>query len=295
MAPAMKLRFLCLCLWSAACGRLGYSEAMLNSAAGSGDDGRDAGLLPSDARPDYDAAPSCSPLPARSYCEALPELPEPPVLDGVLDCGPTLINFNARGWTASEPIPSDHSARYAVAWREDGLYFYVEVDDPLRLPALARDEGPWCGDGIELYVDADGSFPAAPNYDDPGTIQLLAGAPARDANHELAADARFHTRSQLRAGEWAAAGHVTRIRDNGYALEAFVTAAELELRGWKLAQGGAVGINLAIDVSVASENDAGDCGQRLGQYFLHLTRTPCLFDACRPYQDISTFCTPRLE
>jgi hypothetical protein len=249
---------------------------------------RDASVAP-------DAAVGCTPSAARDYCLRLPALAQPQVIDGELDCGPTLIDLPANGWTSSQSMPSDNHARYAAAWRPDGLYFYVEVDDPLRLPALASDVDPWCGDGVELYADADGMFGSAPDYDDPGTIQLLAVAPARDPSTPLAVDARYHTRSALRAGDWATSRHVMVPRAGGYALEAFIAAADLELSSWRLAAGGTVGFDIAINVSVAVENQQVDCGSYLGQYDLRVSRTPCTSENCRPSTNVAAFCAPLLE
>jgi hypothetical protein len=256
--------------------------------------GSDAAGEP-DAAPAPDAAIGCTPSAARDYCMRLPALAQPPQLDGVLDCGPSLIDLPASGWTASQALPSDNHARYAAAWRPDGLYFYVEVDDTLRLPALAKDVDPWCGDGVELYADADGKYYSAPDYDDPGTIQLLAAAPARDPSTPLAVDARYHTRSELRSGDWTTTRHVMVPRAGGYALEAFVAAADLELSSWGLASGNTVGIDIAINVSVPDENQKVGCGYYLGQYYLRVSRAPCTTDACRPYSNVAAFCTPLLE
>lgn len=284
MAPTLRHAFLSAGLWLAGCGRLGYGE-LPATAAGSG----------GPAAVEIDAAPSCTPVAARDYCSSLPALPDEPVLDGVLDCGPSLSDLPVRGWTSLQRMPSGQRARYAVAWRPNGLYFYVEVADPQLIPARVSDKDPWCGDGVELYVDSDGQYGAAPAYDDPGTMQLLAAAPARDSSTQRAVDARYHTRSELRVGDWAGAHHVTIARDAGYALEAFVRAADLDLSSWHLAAGDSVGLDLAIDVSTDSESVSGDCGHRLGQYFLSVARTPCLVEECRPYLDVDAFCKPRLE
>jgi hypothetical protein len=172
-----------------------------------------------DAAVATDAAVGCTRSAAHDYCLQLPALAQAPALDGVLDCGPTLIDLPALGWNSSQSMPSDTHARYAAAWRPDGLYFYVEVDDPLRLSALASDVDPWCGDGVELYADADGKFYSAPDFDDPGTMQLLAVAPARDPGSTLAVDARYHSRSdsvreigRRRGMSWCRAPRATRSR-----------------------------------------------------------------------------------
>jgi hypothetical protein len=254
----------------------------------------DASATP-DASVTADAGSNCTPSAARDYCLKLPALPQPPQLDGVLDCGPVLIDLPASGWTSSVALPSDSHARYAAAWRPDGLYFYVEVDDMLRLPALASDVDPWCGDGVELYADADGKYDSAPDYDEPGAIQLLAAAPARDSSTPLAVDARYHTRSALRADDWAATRHIMVPRDTGYALEAFIQAAELDLTSWQLASGAKVGFDIAINVSVADESQQAGCGHYLGQYYLRVSRLPCSTDDCRPYSNAAAFCTALLE
>jgi hypothetical protein len=226
----------------------------------------------------------------------LPALLDAPKIDGVLDCGPSLIPLPPSGWNSSKALPPDNHARYAAAWRPDGLYFYVEVDDMLRLPALASVIDPWCGDGIELYVDSDGTYFSPPDYDYPGTIQLLAAAPPRDLSMPRTIDARYHTRSEARADDWDPAGtrHVMVPRDKGYALEAFVAAVDLDLLLWHLSAGGRVGIDIAINVSVADESQKVGCGYFLGQYYLRVARPPCTIDECRPFADVAAFCTPLL-
>lgn len=254
----------------------------------------DAGSMLDAANP-IDAAVGCTPV-MRDYCVTLPALPEAPVFDGVLDCGPALIELVPVGWHSSEAYAGDHPARYAAAWRPDGLYVYIEVDDTLVLPAPASEVEPWCGDGIELYVDADGVYMSAPDYDEPGAIQLLATAPARDSSTALAVDARYHTRDpDDRIADWEASRHVAVARANGYALEAFVTAADLDMDSWSLSAGGRLGFDLAINVSVADDSEQVECGYNLGQYYLRLSRTPCSSDNCRPYSNAAAFCTPVLE
>ena len=248
----------------------------------------------SDAAP-ADAAVGCTPTAARDYCLQLPALASAPQLDGVLDCGPTLIDLPVTGWSSSAATPTDNHARYAAAWRMDGLYIYVEVDDPLRLPALASDVDPWCGDGVELYADADGQYVSAPDYDNPGAMQLLAAAPAADPGTALAVDALYHTRTQTRVANWSAARHVMAPRANGYALEAFIAAADLELSSWTLAAGAKVGFDIAINVSVADASQRVGCGYYLGQYYLRLSKSNCNSDNCRPYSNAAAFCTATLE
>jgi hypothetical protein len=295
------------------CGRLGYGELAAMKDAGpraiepkpdarveirvdAGSVLADAGSVQADAgEPD---AGRCPARRALDFCEQLPELPDEPVLDGELDCGPQLRDLPQRGWTGTGALPAEQRARYAVAWRPNGLYFFVEVDDPERRPAPASEGKPWCGDGVELYADADGRFTAPPAYDDPGTMQLLAAAPAPSDAVARAPDVRFHTRSEADVGEWSDARHGTWPRDGGYVLESFVTAEELALTELHLTAGGRVGIDVAIDVSVASaagdQTGQADCGFRAGQYFLRVAAEPCASESCRPYTNVSAFCTPML-
>jgi hypothetical protein len=192
-------------------------------------------------------------------------------------------------------LPSDSHARYAAAWRPDGLYFYVEVDDAKVVAALKNDKGPWCGDGIELYADNDAVYTAAPNYDPTGTIQLVARAPGDDpTGNVLATDGRYHTRSSKPLGVWATSGHVSVLRDNGYALEGFVSYEDLYLNSWTLSAGGKVGFDIAVNVSADSGQKAA-CGTNLGQYYLRVSSLPCNGDACRPYSNVAAFCTPTLD
>ena len=290
---------LCVC----SCGRLGYAEH-----AAVRDAGRSVPLpVTEDARVEVDAsagaldaamldAGRCPPRLTHDFCEALPELADEPVLDGELDCGPQLRELPQRGWTGMRALPADQRARYAVAWRPNGLYFYVEVDDPQRLPATALEGKPWCGDGVELYADADGRFTAPPAYDDPGTMQLLAAAPAQLTSFERAPDVRFHTRSEEDVGEWNGTRHGTWPRADGYVLEGFVTAEELALPELNLSAGDHVGIDVAINVSVtgSDQTSQGDCGFRAGQYFLRVASEPCTTETCRPYKNVAAFCTPLL-
>lgn len=293
------------------CGRLGYGEqslqdagarkpdALVTRAADAGELAADAGqsvsAVSSDAGQNVDAG-RCPAQRELDFCEQLPALPEEPVLDGELDCGPALRELPRRGWTGARELPDSARARYAVAWRTDGLYFYVEVDDAERLPATQLDGKPWCGDGVELYADSDARFGSAPDYDDPGTMQLLAAAPPRDVSQPRAPDVRFHTRSEADLGAWSAARHGTWARDGGYVLEGFVTAADLGLPAWSLAPDARVGLDVAIDVSVpaADQMSQADCGFRAGQYFLRTASEPCTVEDCRPYKNVAAFCTPVL-
>ena len=63
--------------------------------------------------------------------------------------------------------PPDASAQYAVAWRPDGLYFFVRVHDPSLVPANPS-EFSWEGDEVELYMDSDGDVRGGAHLRQPG-------------------------------------------------------------------------------------------------------------------------------
>jgi len=253
------------------------------------DAGADSSFLrdasPSDARADADGCVSRGPAP--DYCSAIPALGAPPVIDGVLDCGLSLRPLVPQGWTGPSPLPSDVSATYAVGYRPDGLYFYVVVVDPTRIPPRLGDEA-WRGDGIELYVDADGVFTAPPAFDDPGTRQAEITAPVDAVTPS--------TRAQLYVwmgarSDWTSPNFIAVPTPTGYAVEAFVAAAELGLATWKLSAGARVGMDLAINVSDPSTSayDPND-GYRLGQYFLRVTTG----SNPPPFSNVDAFCLPTL-
>lgn len=274
------------------CGRLGFEIA---SDAGtdvgvdaardaSGDAGNDAAV---DARSDAGCQPSADP------CVELHRLADAPTIDGVIE--PCLVPaaITPVGWTGATPLPESLHARAAYAWRPDGIYFYVEVDDPDLHPAMAPDD-PYCGDGIEVYVDDDGAFATAGAYDIPGTIQLVATAPSTPSG------------SSNYGGHWALGGpHGLWIppryamvgRPGGYALETLVQARDLGLPTWSLTAGQQVGLDVSINVSTpdgSAGTSANSCGSRQGQFFLHVTAGP---PSCggAPFCDSRAFCTPALR
>lgn len=260
------------------CGYLGYGEP---------DDtpSEDAGS---------DAASATCPIAAPAdYCASLPRLPDAPVLDGVVDCGLTLSAFAPAGWYAigGAPVPAGFATRYAAAWRPDGLYVYLEVDDANLYPADIVPALLYCGDAAEIYVDADGTFDAPPAYDTMGTRQFLARAPDQGDAQETTGEV---FRQQVRLGAWREAGFSTWTRPGGYALEAFIEAEDLGLSTWSLAAGGSIGLDLGVNVSTV-DGSTSDCDVRLGQYFLRDVAS--LVDPClgRPYCDVGGFCTPTLS
>ena len=239
--------------------------------------------------------PPCALPSASDFCDALPALAAPPVIDGELECGLTLQPVPVVRWTgdAQNPIPAGHSARMAWAWRPDGVYVFVDVDDATRLPSTMM-PNVWCGDSLEIYVDADGSYPTTPMYDDPGTAQLIASAP-ENANDALARGERW-VNAALK-GAWAGSSYRAFPRAGGYVLEGFVVAADLGLTSWSLAAGGHVGIDLSINLSISTDPavppEMADCGRRMGQYFMHVP-AGCTDGTCLPFGNVTGYCNPML-
>jgi hypothetical protein len=262
----------------AGCGRWGYGDASGDVTGGPGivDGGADAGS-------EVDAAPP------PAYCAEVPALAAAPVIDGAVDGDLALIDLPPVAWLgAGSGVPAGQSARYAAAWRPDGLYVFVDVADTSR---VVGDELAWCGDAVEVYVDADGAFPRAPSYDDPGTAQLILAAPPAGAS----SDRRGEKWCTGCAGRYPASvdgeRFVSVATARGYAVEVLVTAAELGMASWSPAD--RVGFDLAIDVSTDSDTGLpcqvdGAYGSRLGQYFLRVDGASPTY----PFATSRAFCTP---
>jgi hypothetical protein len=276
------------------------------------------------AGPDADAA--CSTSAVVDYCSSIPPLPAPPIIDGVLDCGPALVPIIPEDWRSKDPLPPfppGNSAAVAAAWRPDGLYVFLAVTTPVAIPAEPASPA-YFGAGVELFVDDDGAFMTPPTYDNPGTIQFIVRSPpdvssdastdtcpdgSSDASTDAAADASpdaSTTGSRADAyrngglvGPWTSTQFGTFPTPGGFVFEGFVVASDLGLTGWSLAAGGRVGFDVAIDVSFTTACMTGVEGHRAGQYFLHVSTPPpdAAADAAavlEPYQDVGSFCTPTL-
>jgi hypothetical protein len=234
------------------------------------------------------ATQACRPTGAApDYCQQIPALPATPVIDGVLDCGLTLRALVPQGWTGPSTIPADASAEYAVAYRPDGLYFYVVVRDSTRIPPKLGDEA-WRGDGVELYVDSDGVYAAAPAFDDPGTRQVEIAAPVDSQTPSRRAQLYVWQGART---DWTSSSFIAVPTADGYAVEALVTAPDLGIPSWTLSQGARVGMDLAVNVSDPTTGSyaTGD-GYRLGQYFLNVTTG----SNPPPFSNVSAFCAPTL-
>jgi hypothetical protein len=305
----------CIALLLAACGRLGFGEL---PAADSGGARRDAAVAVDSGNARVDAAlgsdaangatdggPSCNVTAVSDYCTEIPRLKSDPRIDGELDCGPPLLDITPRGWTSASAIPAGQVARLAVAWRPTGLYVFLEVQDPTRLPwppaVGTTTEGPWCGDGVEIYVDSDGQNPDAPLYDDPGTVQLIASAPANMNTPVVSGGQRYRSRTnRALISAWTSMRYGAYPRaDGGYTFEALVKADDLDLTSLSLTAAQTIGFDIGVNVSVSAypppPGQQADCNRRLGQYFLKVASEPCTTESCRPYRNSSAFCQPTLR
>jgi hypothetical protein len=217
------------------------------------------------------------------------------VIDGKLDCGLPLRTITPLDWTSTTPIPSDHQgARLAVAWHPEGLYFYVEVTD--SAVARATSSNPvWCGDSVEVYVDSDGSYPDAPAYDDPGTIQLIAAAPS-GADQPVSRDGeRYRDGDLATPPTWNNTNHGAYFTDTGYVFEAFVTAEDQDLASFSLQPGDHIGFDIAINLTLTSPGQAPDCDAHYGQYYLAIAQRNCSGMDCQPHDNSAALCSPVLH
>ena len=241
-----------------------------------------------------DAEASCPASPVVDYCSSLPPLPAPPVIDGVLDCGPALVPAPPVDWIGPSPLPAfpaGNAAQVAVAWRPDGLYVFMDVTTPAAFPAELADPV-FYGAGVELFVDDNAVYANPPSYDNPGTIQLVVAAPPDVSTTGRRAEG---FRNAADAGAWASSQFGTYPTATGFVFEGFVVAADLGLATWALGPGDAVGLDLAVDVSYPTAAMTGPQGHRVGQYFFHVTTAPG--DAAAfgmPYGDPRSFCAPTL-
>jgi hypothetical protein len=201
---------------------------------------------------------------AASPCDALPQLRTAPVLDGRPDCEGPGVELPRDRWIDADPLPPSHRVDVRVAWHPDGLYVHATVTDDDVVPSTVP-SAPWCGDAVHLFVDDDGSFDAAPAYDDPGTAQLIVRAPD-------AAGATEGTRwdpSSAR-GPWPSDDFVATRTASGWVVETFLRRERLgRASSWRA--GERLAWNLFVSVSGGPEASREDptCGDgRLGDYGL---------------------------
>ena len=195
----------------------------------------------------------------------------------------------AVGWTGDGQVPDEHAMSFAAAWRPDGLYLFIQILDPDRNPAQDEDEA-WMGDGVEIYVDADGVYPDAGGFDDPGARRFVIAAPAGGPTPTTRAEAYL---AETALGSWSTTQLVVVRTTDGYNIEVFVTADDLGLDDWPLAEDGTVGFDLAHNVSVPP-GEAGSDGNRDGQYFLRIAASSRRGPDDYPYRNENAFCTTTL-
>jgi hypothetical protein len=189
-------------------------------------------------------------------------------------------------------MPAQHRTMLAAAARPDGLYVYAEVhgaEPPRPHPAGSYID---CGDAVEIYVDADGVIDPHGTYSLSGTMQFIIAAPAPAAPATIEAQRFIGGESQ---GAWSSQQVRTALLPDGYAVEAFITAEDLELTAW--APSGRIGFDIAIDVAAPVASPELACGQQLGQYFMRMG--PDEEDDAgichgKPWCDARAFCTPEL-
>lgn len=224
-------------------------------------------------------------------CDQVLPLEQPPIIDGALEPGVALL----RWLDASTPnLPPEMQVDAALAYRPDGVYFYLAVKDPSLNPA-PLDALDYCGDGVELYVDDDGAIQAAPAYDAPGTMQFIVAGPV-DSARPAHRGQRFTFPNEpggdsTDLGDWISDDFVAVATTDGYAVEAFVVASDLDLDAWTLAPGGKIGWNLSFNVGGPQPPGIDACTTRNQQFHFRLANS----GACTPpYCNAAALCAPTL-
>jgi hypothetical protein len=216
----------------------------------------------------------------------LPALLRAPVIDGTLECGLVLSPMQPLGWKGPSASPAKR-ASYAAAWHRDGLYVFVEVHGEPTVPHPLG-QPIFCGDAVELYVDADAKSDDAGTYDATGTMQFVIAAPS--GGQPIDAWRFIQGNSQ---GAWIARALQVSAHPDGYSVEAFVTAADLGLWQWTPDQ--QLGFSLAIDVTDPADAavSRSGCEAKSGQFFLRLgdPRGSCPGE---PWCDAKAFCDAEL-
>jgi len=241
----------------------------------------DADVAPDTGEPNDAATPPSVLI----RCDQFISLANAPVIDGVLDPNLSLLRWVDDSMPG---VTAGIRAMVAVAYRPNGVYFFVDVQDPTHDPAplTALD---YCGDAVEMFLDNDGVIQAPPDYDNPGTIQLIVAGPV-DAVTPSHRGQRFRHSADL--GAWASNNFIAVPTAGGYAVEAFVVAADLDLGAWTLAPGGKIGWNMSLNIGGPEDAGIDACTTRSLQIHLRLASS----GACTPpYCNASALCTPVLE
>lgn len=229
------------------------------------------------------------------YCASLPRLSGAPRIDGILDCGLALASIDLTHWHGPDAKPGDLSADYAAAWTDGGIYVFVHVRKSQRAPAPAPPGGKvYCGDAVHVFVDSDGHFAAPPAYDDRGTRQLVAEAPASDSTSVSIGTVYATSASAPGTGVWTASRFRTFPASDGYVLETVVTAEDLALASFRPAVGQTIGFDLSVSYGgspSAYPNDPS-CLKR-GDFLLRAVAAS-MSESGLPHDDVNAFCTPTL-
>jgi hypothetical protein len=223
---------------------------------------------------------ACVQLASDSPCERLPRLKRAPDLDGELECGLSLLALPAAAGAAERTV------RYAAAYSDAGLYLFVRVQGATVTPH-ASDQPLFCGDAVELFVDADGALAPSGSYESSGTMQFVVAAPRLNAPGIEAA--KFMQGKPF--GPWVSTALKVAAFADGYAVEALINAADLGLWSWQPA--GKLGFDLAVDFAAAGAAADPLCSSARTQTFLRLApeEPPC---AGQPWCDTRAFCLPQL-
>ena len=182
--------------------------------------------------------------------------------------------------------PPERTVRYAAAFGDEGLYLYVAVQGLPTTPH-APDQPLFCGDAVELFVDADGVLDPQGSYESTGTMQFVVAAPgAMGVGMEAG---KFMQGKPF--GPWVSNALKVLSTQDGYAVEALISAADLGLWSWQPMR--QLGFDLAVDFAAAGAPLDPICSSARSQRFLKLASEapPC---AGQPWCDTRAFCVPQL-
>ena len=218
-------------------------------------------------------------------CARIPPLRDAPNIDGTLDDESLpLERIVPLGWEGRGPLPPVVTDA-VFAYRPDGLYAWLRVTKPNRQPA-ATDEAAFCGDAVELFVDADG---IVDRPDGDGTRRIVVGPTSAGRRVEIYAGDKLLTDASTSSDIAVALS----TRPSGWSAEIFVRAATLGLPTWALFPPGRVGLALTVDIGQPLSSDAGACASRYGRYFWRIADVAP--GACAaPECNVAAFCTPAL-
>jgi hypothetical protein len=226
---------------------------------------------------------------AQLLCEEIPALSSEPTIDGALEPELSLYSWLTEDTKSTR---AGVSANVSIAYRPDGVYFFVSVVDPTRDPA-PLDAASYCGDGVELYADDDGSIAAPPAYDRPGTMQLVVAAPVDDTSSATRGERFLYPGSgdAVELGTWASSRFVSVPTPSGYTVEALIAAEDLDLATWALAPAGEIGWNLSLNIGGPEPAGIDACTSRSQQVHFRLASTGT---CTAPYCNASAFCSATL-